>query len=256
MMDDFVWRGAEVFDQHAKSWCGACYLVAVVQVVEDRGNLLLRGARHHVDLQTVLDHFEDAEREEGWNACHGGIPMEVVDCLAARTCPLRTSTTETTRWLGYPMHTTRTPLSDAPFVVTGGERLPAARVADEVRAHGPVVLEVDADTLKSVDAHGVVTTDAYAEPNHAVAVLGRKTVRGVACWVIRNSWGTRRVPREIPDDLSCVAHGENACEVRWEYWVGDPSNPGHCYLPVSHPCALVDDPWIAPRVALRVALRA
>lgn len=252
MEEEFNLRGvtAEVFDQHAKSWCGACYVVAVVQVVEDRGNLLLgkRTPRQRIDMQVVFDHFHDSGMEDGWNACHGGFPRKVVACLAEKRCPLKV--TQAPRWFGHPRSLQRTLTSDAPFVVTGGERLPAARVKDELRAHGPVVLEVNAGVLKLLDARGVVTARAYAQPNHAVAVVGWVVRGGVGCWVVRNSWGKKRVPADIPDDLSCVTHAGNGCTVQWEYWVGDPEDPGYCYLPVEHPCATVDDPWIAPRVEL------
>ena len=50
----------------------------------------------------------------------------------------------------------RTPLGDAPFRVVRARRVPSSAIAAEILAHGPVVLEISAQTLKSVDAAGVV----------------------------------------------------------------------------------------------------
>jgi hypothetical protein len=239
----------DIFDQHALSWCGCCYLVAVVQAVEDRGHILLGGERHRIDMQTVLDHMREDELGPTWNACHGGYPEHVVACMASGQCPLRTSVCR--RWVGHAMPTHRTPLSDAPYHVMGHDELVcAADVARELVAHGPVVLDVCAQTLKAVDAQGRVTDMEERTLNHAVSVIGWKHVGGVLCWIVRNSWGKHRVPAALPDDLGCVTLHGNACEVQWEYWVGDPKDPGFVYLPVAHPGlhGTHPSPWLAPRV--------
>ena len=238
----------DMFDQHSVGWCGCCYIVAVVQTIEDRGHVRL-GARHRVDMQTVLDHFHANHAGDGdaWNACHGGHPAHVIECLASGACPLRSDSAST--WRGHPARTSRTPLSDAPFRVVGVRRVPSSAVAAEILAHGPVVLEICAATLKSVDAAGVVTDLSYCSANHAVAVVGWTTRNGVLCWIVRNSWGRARVPAAIPDDLACVSETLNACDVVWEYWVGDPRDPGFCYLPASHPALHLSHPWIVPDLA-------
>jgi hypothetical protein len=233
----------ESFDQHSVGWCGCCYIVAVVQAIEDRGHVTL-GVRHRVDMQTVLDHFHATGDDGTWNACHGGYPAHVVECLASGACPLRSASAP---WRGHPVRTSRTPLGDAPFRVVRARRVPSSAIAAEILAHGPVVLEICAQTLKSVDGAGVVADPTYCPANHAVAVVGWTTRNGVLCWIVRNSWGRNRVPAAIPDDLACVSETQNACDVAWEYWVGDPRAPGFCYLPVSHPALhLSHSPWIVP----------
>lgn len=260
-MDNFSWRGVRghpdvpngsyagtMFDQHSVGWCGCCYIVAVVQTVEDRGHIV-SGERHNVDMQTVVDHFNTSAASEDtpWNACHGGYPTQVVECLVRGVCPL--VTTQRKPWKGHPSRTHETPLSTAPFRVTDVQRIPTHGVMEEIYRRGPVVLEVDGQTLKSVDGEGIVTSRSPNIPNHAVSVIGWKnTARAGPCWIVRNSWGQHRVPKAIPDDVLCVNEEGNRCEIEWEYWVGDPNAPGFCYLPMSLPIFQQSDPWIVPTV--------
>lgn len=263
-MDSFSWRDVRghpdvpngsyattTFDQHSVGWCGCCYIVAVVQTVEDRGHIAQPlTARYRVDMQTVVDHFNTSVPSEDtpWNACHGGYPSHVVECLIRGVCPL--VTTQHQSWKGHPSHTHQTPLSTAPFRVTGVQRIPTRDVMDELYRRGPVVLEISGHTLKSVDGQGVVTDHTPNIVNHAVSVVGwKQTAHAGPCWIVRNSWGQHRVPVAIPDDIMCVDESGNRCEVKWEYWVGDPHAPGFCYIPMSHPIFHMSDPWIVPIVA-------
>lgn len=238
------------FNQHSMGWCGCCYIVAVVQAVEDRGHIAHPcDVRHTVDMQTVVNHFNTSASEEDdaqWNACHGGFPEHVVECLMSGVCPL--VTTHHKRWLGYPLRTEKTPLGTAPYRVTGVKRIPTRDVMDEIYQRGPIVLEINAQTLKSCDREGVVTDHAPNTSNHAVAVIGWKQTHAGPSWIVRNSWGQNRVPVTIPDDVLCVNEDGNRCEVDWEYWTGDPNLSGFCYLPMSHPSLHMSDPWIVPIV--------
>ena len=267
MIPNFSWRNVRnhprvpdgtyadaTFDQHSLGWCGCCYIVAVVQTIEDRGHVAHpRDTRHRIDMQTVVDHFNTSATSDDsqWNACHGGYPMHVVECLMSGVCPLVTS--QPKRWLGHPSRTRRTPLSTAPYSVTGVQRMGTHEVLEEIYARGPVVLEINAQTLKTVDGEGIVTDRSPNVPNHAVSVVGWKnTTRAGPCWIVRNSWGQHRVPKAIPDDVMCVNEDGNRCEIEWEYWVGDPNAPGFCYLPMSLPIFQLSDPWIVPTVETTV----
>lgn len=269
---DFSWRtlargadrslpagryAADAIDQHQGGWCGSCYLVAVVQCVEDRASILATRRsswwlaapqRVRLDLQAVLDHYQDASTP-GWNACHGGLPLEVFECLASRACPLRLIDAPT-RLLGFPQRRTTTLLGNAPYVVLDARRLPETSVRESLRRDGPVVLEVSARTLKSVDERGVVTDLTPRESNHAVCVVGWRHVDGTECWIVRNSWGSHRAPVDLPGDITCVSNEGNSCEVEWERWTGDPHDPGFCYLPMSFlPLHLHDPcPWVVATV--------
>lgn len=262
-MGDFSWQTVHnhpsvpdgvyadaIFNQHSVGWCGCCYIVAVVQTIEDRGHIARpREARHRIDMQTVVDHFNTSASSDDsqWNACHGGYPLHVVECLMSKVCPMVTSR-RPKRWLGHPSRTHHTPLSTVPYTITRVKRM--QHVKEEIYARGPVVLEINAQTLKSVDREGIVTNLQPDLPNHAVSVVGwRHTSRAGPCWIVRNSWGQHRVPKAVPDDVMCVDEDGNRCEVEWEYWIGDPILPGFCYIPMSHPMFhAASDPWIVPFV--------
>ena len=115
--------------------------------------------------------------------------------------------------------------------------------------NGTVVLEVDAGTLKKHDKKGVVTDlSATSLPNHAVTVIGWKGGN----WIVRNSWGKDRVPKQLPEDLNCVKRGKNDCKVEWETWTGDPEDPGFVLLPKHFPALHSKDPspWIVVDLGL------
>lgn len=248
------------FDQHNMSWCGCCYLVAAVQCVEDRGHIAAArraaaaGAppprRARLSLQRALDHYGALDAEPGWNACHGGFSLHVLRCMAEGRCPLVAPAAHP-EWRGHPRALAATARSDVGLRVARPRRLAPDAVRAELLARGPVVLEVNAATLKSVDARGVAVDLAPRAPNHAVAVVGWTTDAAAGpCWVVRNSWGARRVPRALPSDLGCVSHQGNACEVEWEPWSGDPRDPGFLLLPASFAPlrATAPSPWVAADV--------
>lgn len=248
---------SDAVDQHAEAWCGACYLVAAAQMVQDRAHVALaraRGARvppPRVSLQTLMDHFRERDVGPGWNACHGGFPEHVLQCLADGTCPLVMERGKRERWWGFARVTTRCPRADAPFRVSEPRRVMPWDVRAAL-ADGPVVLEVSATTLKRLDARGVARDLTPREPDHAVCVVGWETlVNGVECWIVRNSWGRARVPQSVPTDVdTCVARGRNDCAVAWEAWKGDPRDPGFLLLPISYAPlhALAPSPWLVADV--------
>ena len=127
-------------------------------------------------------------------------------------------------------------------------------IQQELLRHGPIVLEIDGALLKSVDGHGVVRDQTVQEPNHAVSVVGWAPcpTDGVGCWVLRNSWGGERVPKDAPVSESCVGVGYNVCSVEYEAWTGMPTDPGFALLPFHHPSIMVDEPWIACTVACQI----
>jgi histolysain len=225
---------AAPFDQHVVNWCGCCYLVAAVQTVEDRIFLLRRrrgnaSPRETLSIQVVLDHFKDLEAGPGWNACLGGFSLHVFQCLTSGVCPL---VKDDGTYKGHPQTTSNTPLSSFRVKVANPRRVPHKAVKEELQ-NGPVVLELNARTCKSLDAKGVVADLTPRDPNHAVSVIGWKSVDGVECYIVRNSWGTARAPVALPDDLDCVSIDGNDCKVRWEVWKGDPARPGFLYVPIS-----------------------
>lgn len=245
----------DALDQHGHGWCGACYLVAAAQVVEDRASIArarregrLAAAPPRISLQTLMDFHRERDVGGEWNTCRGGFSLHVFECLVDRTCPLVLEESAAApaagsaaapvapaggrAWLGFPRRRERCPVPDAPLRPTRARRIAPAAVAREVHARGPVVLEINAQTLKSTDARGVVRDLTPRDPNHAVAVLGWTAAvdGGERCWIVRNSWGAT-VPTDLPTDLACVGWDRNECEVAREPWRSDPADPGVCYLP-------------------------
>ena len=246
----------DVVNQHEVNWCGACYLVAAAQMVQDRAHIALKARDPHdtatvpqLSLQMLMDHFEDQDVIHGWNVCHGGHPLHVLQCIEAGVCPMVIERAPLPVWMGFARATQTCPNSDlCDFRVSNSRRIHPSQVAAQLWAQGPVVLEVSAQTLKSADAEGVVRSEQPRRTNHAVSVVGMHIVAdGTVCWVVRNSWGTSRVPRDLPVDYEeCVAVGRNHCMVDWDPWHGDPGDPGFCYLPTSHPSLheTQPSPWI------------
>lgn len=250
---------ADAIDQHTPHWCGCCYLVAAAQCVEDRARIALarcggRTAPTRLVLQTLLDHFVEWSAGPGWSACHGGFPLHVLQCLADGTCPMLVEEeTQCAAWWGFPRVLRRCPAPTARYRVTNARRVAPHTVRDALVREGPVVLEVNATTLKSVDARGVVTDLTPRLPNHAVCVVGWRRVGRCDCWVVRNSWGATHVPRDLPTDLeTCVGPNRNECVVEWEPWRGDPHDPGFLLLPQSFPPlqSTTPSPWIAATVTV------
>jgi hypothetical protein len=163
--------------------------------------------------------------------------------MVDRTCPL-VRVREPATLLGFPRRLLHCAVADAGIAVVGARRLRPDEVREALLRDGPVVLEISSQLLKSVDARGVVT-DATAHPaNHVVCVVGWRDGH----WIVRNSWGYRRVPRALPD-LACVGHDRNECQVEWEAWSGDPDDPGFVRIAMTHPCLRGSpSPWMAADV--------
>lgn len=249
---------SDAVNQHAASWCGCCYLIASAQMVEDRARIALSktaelcAARPRLSLQIVMDHYVEREAGPAWSACHGGVPLHVLQCMRDGTCPLVWTMERPPRtWLGFPRTRRAKERVEHPLVrvkVVG--RISPSTVRDELLKYGPVVLEVSAQTLKSADPRGLVVDLTPRKPDHAVCVVGWSEVGGEACWIVRNSWGRTRAPVDVPRDMSCARKGSNDCVVQWEPWSGDPSDPGFCHLPQRFEplSSCSPSPWLAARV--------
>ena len=233
---------SDVFDQHMVSWCGCCFIVAVVQCIEDRGHILL-GHRVRLDMQSMVNYMTS---HSGRNACRGGLPIDVIRCIMDGVCPMMR---HHTRWMGRPMSVQHVPLSNVPYrVADANNTIKSDRICDVIRSSGPVILIINAETLKNVDATGMVTDLSFKVPNHAVTVVGWREDN---TWVVRNSWGRMRVPKSVPDNIECVDDASIECRIEWEYWVGDPNNPGSLYLPMSAAALQPPHtPWVVPRVVV------
>ena len=244
----------DVVDQHEKGWCGCCYVVCAIQMIEDRFRIEFSKTFHksprlkHVDIQTIMDYFEEAT--EGWNVCHGGYPLSVLGCMQDRTCPIVWS--NESDFLGYSRDELTKCSAPNPYAerihILNPRRISEHEVEEQILEYGPVILEINGDTLKKYNARGIVSDLSPQEPNHAVTVVGWEEDN----WIVRNSWGTKKVPTEIPSDLKCVARGKNDCSISWSNWSGKKDDPGYILLPKSfkplHEIAI--SPWIVADVVL------
>jgi hypothetical protein len=268
-------------NQHRSGWCGACYLVAVVQMIADRwsmvANFAVTASDHtatpcvSMDMLSILCDYDRYHSEElskragggraatppSWNGCQGGSPMSVLQCMMDGRCPLRESPSDGDVWTGYVgdaaaehgAPTSRMTVVEKYFVPND----PKA-VREELYRHGPVVLLIDAETLLETDTRGVARGRPASTPNHAVSVVGwQRAVDGRMCWVVRNSWGSV-VPDNLPKDRSCVTRSTNRCTPNVRSWRSIPEHPGFCLLPFSY----LDgrnwhgtSPWLACRLGLR-----
>jgi hypothetical protein len=247
---------AAVFDQHAQGWCGCCYLIAAMQCVEDRLHLARVGshyrgpapARIFLNAQALLDAFTHSHKHlyddgrDTWTACHGGLSIDVLRAWMSDRASLRRACSHspsapTFNWKGFVSDPASCPrvLLPQPAIfdgtVTRPRTVPPEEVCSCLKREGPLILEIAASTLRSLDRHGKVTDLTPRPPDHAVSVVGWRDVDGIPCWIIRNSWGTRgTVPSALPDVLSCTTIGKNVCDTVSSLWRG--SIEGICYLPM------------------------
>lgn len=237
-----------IFDQHVANWCGCCYLVAVVQMIQDRMHVAL--GLHDTEsiafpcfqfnMQLALDTFnayERAVRRDSWNACSGGMPSRVIDAIRSNRCVLRLMA-DATIWMGHPCTV------DVESLVGDNVRIEESETLesnpDSLRRrlfkYGPIVLGIDSLCLRDPELAargGRVDGATVGNRDHAVTVIGWRVIDGTSHWIVRNSWGIDNVPSERPD-LKCVGDDFNTCKVETRPWIGDPDRPGCAYVPFEH----------------------
>ena len=238
-----------VFDQHVSNWCGCCYLISVLQMLQDRMHVTLGVSDPSVTMfpclqynyQLALDTFQRSEqgkRPQDWNACTGGLPTRVLRAISENTCVLRLMA-DATLWLGHPCTMQRDYADEErnipiePLEVI--ENTPQS-VCRRILKYGPVVLGIHSGCLldPNLSRRGGIVDDAVlGRRDHAVTVVGWRRVRGKAFWIIRNSWGTHSVPGSRPD-AGCVGLDFNNCTPELVAWRGDPQKPGYAYVSFGH----------------------
>lgn len=258
---------SDVFDQHVSRWCGCCYLVAAVQSVQDRLHVAL-GLRdpdarmfpcYEFNMQLALDTYNAHERASNpdWNACLGGVPLRVFEAIRQGACALQLNRRGSV-WLGHPSNCD---LDEEGSVVDLAESAVQQNRPDwimrRIQRYGPVVLGINARCLLTgLSPDGIIDGTESAKPDHAVVVTGWRHCRGRPHWILRNSWGTERVPAQRPGDATCVGTDYNECTTDHRRWVGDAGNPGYAYVPFEYRgIAGLPSPWFdAVPAALRAAL--
>ena len=129
-------------NQHSSSWCGCCYIVAVTQVIEDRGNIAmvvhaskLSGSERipilqRISTQSVANHFQSWNEESNWNVCHGGAALQVLECFQQGSCPLVLEMPATGRsgFLGFAKRIWQCDVSNVPQRISSFGRISESRV--------------------------------------------------------------------------------------------------------------------------------
>lgn len=261
---------SRVVDQHRSGWCGCCYMVACLQMIQDRTHVLI-GTEHadllmypmiEFDAQNALSAYHKYQSKlmpMPWNACRGGDPLKVLKAIEDRHVSLIVSTHKGFAWHGHPCgdHTTSDGASDHRIRISNARKIEDASVdaiKREVFAKGAVVLGINAAFLLSHDESGFVSpSPGDVDPrNHAVTVVGWLMRDGKDYWVVRNSWGFTSVPTAKPEDVRCVYMGGNECDVKTKKWAGDAKRPGYLYVPCAHPHLHEQpSPWYACEVNIK-----
>lgn len=256
--------GAPVFDQHANGWCGSCYLVSILHMLQDRLNVqlgreLTRGRMVpflEINVQTAIDTLRQ-ESKPTWNACHGGDVLRTLHSIEEGKVKIRFLTSadgsREDAYRGFPLYSG--PLQkDAeqhphrnPIRLYNIRRLPndVSLLKSTLFQHGPIVLVLRAESILDSKGRGVVDTEKAGPPNHALVCVGWKWVeveedlvesRRVECWICRNSWGDQGVgPSKMPDNVHCVRNGKNECGRFNRSILSDPHAEGFCYVPFDFP---------------------
>ena len=240
---------ADVIDQHRTNWCGACYVVCAVQMVEDRAAVLESRAHRrsrwsrHICIQTVMNHVQEPSLGNEWNPCLGGFPLSVLSQMESRSCPLVWGVDPMRKWKGYAQRLDVCAFDEKRVAVASPRRIDPSEVQTAIFERGPVVLEVSAEALLSADESGRAVDLTPREPNHAVCVVGWTADQS---WIIRNSWGKQNAPANVPPDDTCVDYDRNECSVNRKTWNSLPSDPGFVLLSMAYPPLLntSPSPWI------------
>jgi hypothetical protein len=249
---------SDAVNQHTVQWCGACYLVATVQAVQDA--LAVRDAAalppderdrrtYEFDLQHALDTYSAlhaprmtqresvgvslAGRASPWNACMGGDPAEMLALLQRGEMRLQLLR-GAARWSAR-ADPSRAALPARGHGVRAFETVTPTPEALRSAVHAsPVIAAVRSTPLWGLRDDGV-TACGEGERDHVVVLVGWTTRNGAAYWIARNSWGTGRSevwtrPSDVRRCTGADASAHHCASDRAE-WRSDYALPGHFLVP-------------------------
>lgn len=242
-------------NQHLQAWCGVCWLVACVQVTQDKLNIreapLEPNARDHrafvFNMQAAADdaanlfsgEIQGRERSVGvlvarprqWTACMGGEPKMALEALRSGALRLAAQRRGHEPWQSR-SDATRAGSVEGDAVVSGIRTIePTVEAIKEELLRGPIVVCTRSEPLWHLDKFGR-TPIGSGERDHVMALLGWKTVSGEPCWIVRNSWGSvqRSTVHAKPDDVRGCAGG--LCASETTEWVNPSALPGFVFIPL------------------------
>lgn len=238
---------SRIFNQHMSKWCGCCYMVSVLQCIQDKMNIALgiespdTTAQPYIELnyQIALDAYNSHRQKKypDWNACKGGNPVAVIECIRDGIVPLVVTSSDGFAWFGHPNDY----IGHASDLQVSGARIAVENKLNHIQSQifkfGPLVLGINSNCMNDAGIsrrNGLIDTSVSGKRNHAVVVVGWKEVDGQGCWVVRNTWGTSTAPSRLPNELNCVTKGRNVCQIETINWYGDPHNHGYVYVPFNY----------------------
>ena len=246
-----------IFDQHMSRWCGCCYLVSVLQMIQDKMNIVLglnnwkQEAKPFVrfDFQIALNAYNSYQQKnsknQDWNACLGGNPVNVIKAIETDNIPLCVVDNKGFAWYGYPVDYNYTK-GDVKLKKNKNPVLnnDVQTVQYEIFKYGPVVLSINSNCITDPSLnkrHGMIDTNIIGTRNHAITVIGWCNKFGKMCWIGRNTWGkNNKAPNSIVDK-SCVKKSKNTCDTsnHVEWFKG-----GFIYIPFNYNIIMAEpSPW-------------
>jgi len=160
--------------------CGSCWAFATAGNVEARWSL-----RGHSFINLSEQHLVDCSRSN--NGCNGGWPGSAIDYIKAKGA-------KADKKYPYRGRQSRCRRVGGPSPKVGSytmiSKTPAAMMA-AIKKYGPIIIIVDANDVWQHYRGGVINRGCGTEANHAVLLVGWRSIRGTPVWIVKNSWGTR-----------------------------------------------------------------
>lgn len=236
---------SRVFNQHISKWCGCCFFISVIQCIQDKMNMSM-GINSdeyfmlpfiEFDAQISMDAYNKLRRKNhpDWNVCQGGNPEILIQTIKDNKIPFAFSTSDGFAWYGHP--TSREMKGDINISFRNFDIIHEniiEKVQHTIFKYGPMVLAINSNCLTDstlIERKGVIDSKIFGTRNHAVSVIGWKIINDKNYWIVRNSWGIHTMPKDIPNDISCVQTDVNNCNVENINWGG---HNGFVYVPFDY----------------------
>lgn len=242
------------FNQHTSGWCGACFLVATVQVVQDAYSIRDGGGIpedvkdrrvYEFDIQDALDRFSGIHaatiyakenvgvtlaRPTTWNACMGGDPTDVLVALKGGSLALHLLR-GSSRWKARATPNSGVPLPRNYAIRDFAVIEPNQEAVLRAVFRGPIIAAVRSAPLWHI--HEGIAPCGEGERDHVVAIVGWELRGERRYWIVRNSWGKEIWTR--PDDVRrCKQNSSQPeCQSAKVAWNTDYGENGHFIIDAS-----------------------
>ena len=169
--------------------CGSCYVYSAVAVIES-GHTRRTGKMLKFSEQALLDMKKENKCTELLNGCDGGLPDEVIQCIA------NTGGYVEIDGVGGKKELIQTNITGAGTVFINNPQNTLEQkemeIMRELFKNGPLCVAVAITDEWSVYHKGILQSPKFVPAiNHAVVCIGwgYDTILNKKFWMIRNSWG-------------------------------------------------------------------